>query len=88
MLSTGNVTVDPAVTPYLAFWPLPNAGLDPSGDVGNYRVATNQIGNENFYTGKVDHHHVFDTAALGWLGDGMARRATFRLNFLLACYIG
>ena len=56
VLSTGNVTVDPAVTPYLAFWPLPNAGLDPSGDVGNYRVATNQIGNENFYTGKVDHH--------------------------------
>ncbi len=56
VLSTGSVTVDPAVTPYLAFWPLPNAGLDPSGDVGNYRVATNQIGNENFYTGKVDHH--------------------------------
>jgi hypothetical protein len=55
VLSTGNVTVDPAVTPYLAFWPLPNAGLDPSGDVGNYRVATSQIGNENFYTGKVDH---------------------------------
>ncbi len=56
MLSTGNVTVDPAVTPYLAFWPLPNAGVDPSGDVGNYRVSANQIGNENFYTGKIDHH--------------------------------
>lgn len=41
---------------YLAFWPAPNAGLDSSGDVGNYRVATNQIGNENFYTGKIDHH--------------------------------
>jgi Carboxypeptidase regulatory-like domain/TonB dependent receptor len=55
-LSTGSLTVDPAVTPFLAFWPLPNAGIDPSGDVGNYRVATNQIGNENFYTGKIDHH--------------------------------
>lgn len=55
-LSTGNVTVSPAVVPYLAFWPLPNAGVDPSGDVGNYLVSTNQIGNENFYTGKVDHH--------------------------------
>ena len=54
-LSTGTVTVDPAVIPYFAFWPLPNAGVDPSGDVGNYRVATSQIGNENFYTGKVDH---------------------------------
>src|ERR1035437_9804671 len=56
ILSTGNVTVDPAAARYLAFWPLPNAGMDASGDVGNYRVATNQIGNENFYTGKVDHH--------------------------------
>jgi hypothetical protein len=56
ILSSGNVTVNPAVTPYLAFWPTPNSGLDASGDVGNYRVATNQIGNENFYTGKLDHH--------------------------------
>jgi len=56
ILSTGTVSVDPAVTRYLNFWPLPNGGLDASGDVGNYRVATNQIGNENFYTGKIDHH--------------------------------
>ena len=56
ILSTGNVTVSPAVIPYFTFWPLPNAGVDPSGDVGNYQVATNQIGNENFYTGKIDHH--------------------------------
>jgi hypothetical protein len=56
ILSTGTVNVDPAVTRYLAFWPLPNAGVDPSGDVGNYQVATSQIGNENFYTGKLDHH--------------------------------
>jgi hypothetical protein len=56
ILSTGNVTVDPAVTPFFAFWPLPNAGVDPSGDVGNYKVATNQIGNENFYTTRLDHH--------------------------------
>ena len=56
ILSTGNVTVSPAVTPYFTFWPLPNAGVDPSGDVGNYQVATSQIGNENFYTTKIDHH--------------------------------
>jgi hypothetical protein len=56
LLSSGTVTVDPAVTRYLGFWPLPNGGVDASGDVGNYRVATNQIGNENFYTGKIDHH--------------------------------
>ncbi|HEX6496386.1 MAG TPA: carboxypeptidase regulatory-like domain-containing protein, partial [Acidobacteriaceae bacterium] len=52
----GNVTVDPAVKPYLAFWPLPNAGLDSTGDVGYYRLAVSQIGNENFYTTKLDHH--------------------------------
>jgi hypothetical protein len=59
LLSSGTVTVDPAVTRYLGFWPLPNGGVDASGDVGNYRVATNQIGNENFYTGKIDHHFSF-----------------------------
>jgi hypothetical protein len=74
ILSTGTVTVNPAVTRYFGFWPLPNAGVDPSGDVGNYRVATNQIGNENFYTGKIDHHFssrdsvagtfLYDTTAL------------------------
>jgi hypothetical protein len=52
----GNVNVDPAVKPYLAFWPLPNAGLDSTGDIGFYRTATSQIGNENFYTTKLDHH--------------------------------
>ena len=52
----GNVTVDPAVIPYLAFWPLPNAGFDSSGDIGYYRFAANQVGNENFYTTKLDHH--------------------------------
>lgn len=44
------------VTPYLAFWPLPNAGLDTTGDIGYYRYAANQIGDENFYTAKLDHH--------------------------------
>jgi hypothetical protein len=32
ILSTGNVTVDPAIVPYLSFWPLPNAGLLGNGD--------------------------------------------------------
>ena len=61
----GNVTVDPAAVPYLAFWPLPNAGLDPSGDIGNYRVATNQIGNEDLYTTKLDHHFSSRDAVAG-----------------------
>jgi hypothetical protein len=70
ILSTGTVNVDSSVAPYLAFWPLPNAGVDPSGDVGNYRIATQQIGNENFYTGKVDHHFsASDTLAGTFLYD-------------------
>ena len=73
IISAGNggpVTVDPAVVPYLAFWPTPNAGLDPSGDIGNYRVATNQIGNEDFYTTKVDHNFSSrDTLARTFLYD-------------------
>ena len=55
-LSTGNVTVDNAVKPYLDFWPLPNAGLIGAGDTGIYRVATDQSLRENFWTTRLDHH--------------------------------
>ena len=55
ILSTGNVTVDPAVAPYLAFWPLPNDGLLPGGDTGLYSVPTLQDGTQNFYTARIDH---------------------------------
>jgi hypothetical protein len=56
ILSTGNVVVDPAVAPYLQFWSLPNDGLNPGGDTGQYRVVTKQPGTDNFYTARVDHH--------------------------------
>lgn len=54
-LSTGNVTVDPNIVPYLVFWPLPNGALSANGDTGLYSVETLQKGNENFVTGKIDH---------------------------------
>ena len=54
ILSTGNVTVDPAVAPYLAFWPLPNGGLLGTGDTGLFSVPTLQNGTQNFYTARVD----------------------------------
>ena len=56
ILSTGNVTVDPAVVPYLQFWSPPNAGLNPGGDTGQFRVVTKQPGTDNFYTARVDHN--------------------------------
>ena len=54
ILSTGNITVDPAVAPYLAFWPLPNDGLLGGGDTGLYSVPTLQNGSQNFYTARLD----------------------------------
>src|ERR1700730_16829534 len=54
-LSTGPVVVDPAVTPYLSFYPLPNAGLLAPGDTGLYKFSGQQITNENYMTTRVDH---------------------------------
>jgi hypothetical protein len=54
ILSTGNVTVNPKIKPYLGFWPLPNGVLSPGGDTGNYSVQTLQTGNENFLTTRAD----------------------------------
>jgi hypothetical protein len=56
ILSTGNVTVDPAVVPYLGFWHVPNGPILPGGDTAIYSVVTKQVGSDNFYTGRVDHH--------------------------------
>jgi hypothetical protein len=60
---TKNVTVDPAVKPYLAFFPLPNGALLctalPSpcqgGDTGNYQFSGSQNSVENFFTVRMDH---------------------------------
>jgi hypothetical protein len=60
-LSTGNVTVDPAVVPYLPIWPLPNSGVVPGScaggicDVGIYKFSGQQITPENYFTTRVDH---------------------------------
>jgi hypothetical protein len=55
ILSTGNVTVDPAVVPYLQFWHVPNGAILPGGDTANYNVVTKQVGSGNFYTARIDH---------------------------------
>jgi hypothetical protein len=54
ILSTGNVTVDPAVAPFLQFWHTPNGAILPGGDTANYSVVTKQVGSGNFYTARVD----------------------------------
>lgn len=47
------VTVDPKVQPFLALYPLPNAGS--SGDFGTFSFVTTQVTHEDFLTGRVDH---------------------------------
>jgi hypothetical protein len=54
-LSTGDITVDPSAQKYLSFWGLPNAGLLGAGDTGLYKFTGQQVVNENFVTGRVDH---------------------------------
>jgi hypothetical protein len=54
-LSNGQVSVDPAVQPYLAFFPLPNAGILPGGDTGLYSFVGKQVVDENFITARADH---------------------------------
>jgi hypothetical protein len=57
-LTTGTVTVDPLVKPYLAFYPMPNGVI--SGDTGIYSFSGSAITNENYFTTRVDHR--FSTA--------------------------
>jgi Carboxypeptidase regulatory-like domain/TonB-dependent Receptor Plug Domain len=53
-LSTGAVTVDPAVTRFLnAFYPLPNGLL--FGDTGIFTFAGQDVTNENYFTIRLDH---------------------------------
>ena len=71
-LSTGTIMVDPAVTPALALWPLPNAGLSSNGDTGTFLTSALKVSTENYFTVKVDHQisvndtvngtYFFDTA--------------------------
>ncbi len=55
ILSTGNVAVDPKITPYLTFWHVPNGPIIAPGDTALYDVVTLQRGSDNFYTGRVTH---------------------------------
>jgi hypothetical protein len=53
-LSTGTVTVDPAVAKFLiAFYPLPNGLV--AGDTGIYSFAAQEVTTENYFTIRLDH---------------------------------
>jgi outer membrane receptor protein involved in Fe transport len=54
--SAGTVGVDPAVQPFLAFWPAPNGATLGAGDTALFSVVTAQVGTENYYSARVDHN--------------------------------
>lgn len=54
-LSTGTVTVDPAVSRFLnSFFPLPNGPLLGPGDTGLYSFAGQEVTPENYFTARID----------------------------------
>jgi len=55
ILSTGNVTVNPLMQPYLAFWPLPNHPVTPGSDTGIFSVGATQGYSENLFQTRIDH---------------------------------
>jgi len=55
-LSTGKVTVDPAVLSFVnAFYPLPNGPTLSSGDTGIFNFAGQQVTPEDYFDSRVDH---------------------------------
>ena len=51
-LVAGAVTVSPLVKPYLTLYPLPTSNI--KGDTGTFTSITQQSGNENFFTTRID----------------------------------
>ena len=54
--TTTTLKVDPKVAPFLAIYPLPNAGLNAPGNTGIYSFVKQQVANGNFETFRIDHH--------------------------------
>ena len=55
-LSTGNITVDPAVARFLtAFYAVPNGPLLGTGDTGIFSFAGQDVTDENYITIRLDH---------------------------------
>jgi hypothetical protein len=71
-LSSGPITVDPAIKAALALWPLPSPGLEGNGDIGVFLTSGLKVSDENYFTVRGDHQlsandsvsvsYFFDTA--------------------------
>ena len=69
--TTSTLSIDSLVKPYIALWPLPNAGLiGPLNNAGHFDVPISQAGRDNFYTAKIDRKFSEkDSIAGTWLYD-------------------
>ena len=76
ILSTGSVTVDPQVKPYLALWPQANGPALGSGDTARFFYVNVQSGSGNFYTGRVDHKFSDKDSLSGTFQEDISRMLT------------
>ena len=84
-LSSGSVTVDPVVKPYLDIYPLPNGEV--SGDTGLFIGTADQDTDQDFFVVRGDHQlseaasinasYTLDDALIGDIGSTFARDTTF-----------
>ena len=84
-LSTGKITVSPAIVPYLALWPLPNGPLLGPGDTGQYIFTAKSPATEATGMVKVDHSLTSkDSLALSWSTDNGHTQTPDGLNSIFA----
>lgn len=83
--TTTTLTVDPLVKPYLAFWPLPNAGLIGAGNTGHFNVPIIETTRENFVTSRIDRKFSEKDSIFGsWFYDNAIDEKPDTLNTLLS----
>ncbi len=76
ILRNRTVTVNPAVVPYLALWPLPADAVDLGDGTARYSTTEQQPTNEDFYQGRVDHNLSNTDAIFGRVTRQVSNRST------------
>jgi TonB dependent receptor len=80
-LAEGKVAVSPAIPPYLALWPLPNAPLPGNGDTGEYIFTAASPATEDTGLARADHYFsANDSLAISWSTDESHNKTPDALN--------
>jgi hypothetical protein len=83
-LSSGPVTVDPAIKAALALWPLPSPGLTGNGDTGIFLTSGLKVSNENYFTVRGDHQlSASDSVTVSYFFDTAPQLIPDALNSLI-----